>query len=310
MSNDDLVNRRELLARAAGAAAAAWTARSAAAAPAPAAPAPAAPGPWQIGCYTRPWADEDWRTAFDAIAEAGYKHVGLMTTKAPSRLILSAASTVEDARTVAEEARKRGMAIPSAWCGDIPVGKSLEAGIEALRKNIDNCSAAGVRNLLMGGTGKPELQEPYYKAIKECCDYAAAKGIGISVKPHGGLNATGAQCRKAVEQVGHKNFRLWYDPGNIMFYSDGALDPATDAAAVADLVVGMCVKDYLPPKNVNVTPGTGKVDFAAVLSRLKAGGFTSGALVVECLAPGDRAHTLQEARKARLFLEELTAATA
>ena len=38
--------------------------------------------PYMIGCYTRPWAQYDYRVALDAIAEAGYKYVGLMTTKA------------------------------------------------------------------------------------------------------------------------------------------------------------------------------------------------------------------------------------
>ncbi|MHC4084655.1 MAG: hypothetical protein ACYSU5_05525 [Planctomycetota bacterium] len=30
-------------------------------------------GPWQIGCYTRPWGQYDYRVALDAIAEAGFK---------------------------------------------------------------------------------------------------------------------------------------------------------------------------------------------------------------------------------------------
>ena len=128
----------------------------------------------------------------------------------------------------------------------------------------------------MGGVGDEKLYEPYYKAIAECCDYAAEKGMGISVKPHGGLNATGPQCRKTVEFVGHKNFGIWYDPGNIFYYSDGKLNPVDDAPTVDGLVMGMSVKDFKPPKNVDVTPGTGKVDFPAVFAKLKAGGFTSG----------------------------------
>jgi len=51
------------------------------------------------------------------------------------------------------------------------------------------------------------------------------------------------------------------------------------------------------------------VDFAAVLAKLKAGGFKSGALVVECLEPGDLAHTLAEAKKVRQLLQNLTGQT-
>lgn len=263
-------------------------------------------GPWQIGCYTRPWSQYDYRMALDAIAEAGFKYAGLMTTKSKTGLVISVSTTLEEAERVGEEVKKRGLAVPSIYGGGIPVEKSLEAGIEGLKKLIDNCAACGAKNLLMGGIGNEKLYKTYYKAIAECCNYAAEKGIGISVKPHGGLNATGPQCRKTVEMVGHRNFRIWYDPGNILYYSNGELDPVADAATVDGLVVGMCIKDYKHPKEVMVTPGTGKVDFPAVLARLKKGGFTKGPLVVECLERGDLKQTLAEARKARRFLEELT----
>ncbi|MCL4216464.1 MAG: sugar phosphate isomerase/epimerase, partial [Candidatus Hydrogenedentes bacterium] len=164
---------------------------------------------------------------------------------------------------------------------------------------------AGAEDLLMGGIGDENLFDAYYKAIAECCDYAAEKNLGISVKPHGGLNATGPQCRKTIELVGHENFRIWYDPGNIYYYSDAELSPVDDAATVDGLVAGMSVKDYQHPKEVLLTPGTGMVDFPAVMARLKQGGFTSGPLVVECLAPGDLDQTLAEARKAREFVEAL-----
>jgi len=187
------------------------------------------------------------------------------------------------------------------------VNKSLEAGVAGMRRLLDNCKACGAANLLMGGIGNADLYDRYYKAIAETCAYAAEKGVGISVKPHGGLNATGPQCRKTVEAVGHPNFRIWYDPGNIYYYSNGERDPVEDAPTVAGLVVGMCVKDYVHPKNVAVTPGDGQVDFPAVMKQLKAGGFTSGALVIECLSPGDRPHLLAEAKKARRFVEHLVA---
>jgi sugar phosphate isomerase/epimerase len=263
-------------------------------------------GPWQIGCYTRPWGQYDYRVALDAIAEAGFKYAGLMTAKSKTGLVISVSTTIEEAERVGEEVKKRGLAVPSVYGGGIPVEKSLKAGIEGLRKLIDNCAACGAKNLLMGGTGNEKLYKLYYKAVAEYCDYALEKGIGISVKPHGGLNATGPQCRKTIEMVGHENFRIWYDPGNILYYSNGELDPVADAATVDGLVVGMCVKDYRHPKDVLVTPGTGKVNFPAVLARLKKGGFISGPLVVECLEKGDLKQTLTEARKARRFLEKLT----
>ena len=115
-----------------------------------------------------------------------------------------------------------------------------------------------------------------------------------------------ASCRKLIEQVGHKNFRLWYDPGNIYYYSDGRLDPVDDSATVDGLVAGVSVKDFKAPKEVMVTPGTGQVNFAKVFANLKKGGFTRGPLIVECLERGDAPKVTAEAKKARRFLEQLT----
>ena len=264
---------------------------------------------WPIGCYTRPWDKYDYRVALDAIAEAGYRYVGLMTTKSKTRLVISVATDVDEALHIGDEVRRRRLRVASVYGGGIPVATSLKAGIAGLKRLIDNCAACGAMNLLMGGIGNKDLYDSYYKAIAACCDYAAERGVGISVKPHGGLNATGPQCRSTVQFVGHDNFRIWYDPGNIFYYSNGELDPVDDAPTVDGLVTGMCVKDYRHPKNVLVTPGRGQVDFPAVFAKLKAGGFAGGPLVVECLEPGDRSHLLREATKARRFLEDLAGQT-
>lgn len=262
--------------------------------------------PWKIGCYTRPWADHEYRVALDAIAEAGFRCAGLMTTK--EGLVLSATTTLDAAHQVGEECKQRGLDPVSAYGGGIGVDKSLETGIADLKHLIDVCAMAGVDDLLMGGTGKAEQVDPYYKAIAECCDYGVEKGVSISVKPHGGLNDTGKACRALIERVNHPNFRMTYDPGNIFFYSDGALNPIDDAAEVDGLVSGVCIKDFEKPKNVNVTPGDGLVDFPKVLARLKQGGFTSGRLVVECIKQvDDMQERLAEAKRARAFLEGVVA---
>ncbi|MFA5191871.1 MAG: sugar phosphate isomerase/epimerase family protein [Verrucomicrobiia bacterium] len=278
-------------------------------------------GGYQIGCYTRPWGEHDWRVALDAIAGAGFRYAGLMTTNTKNHLVISAASTVEEAHAVGEECKKRGLKVASLWGGGFAVEKSLEAGVADLKKLIDNCVACGTTQLMVGGTGNPKLHEVYYKAVAEACDYAVTKDVVLSVKPHGGSNSTGAQCRKIVELVGKKNFGLWYDPGNIFFYSNAALDPVQDSATVDGLVVGMSVKDYRPMKedpaapakkkspytgDVALTPGTGMVNFKAVMANLKKGGFTKGPLIVECLEKGDLPALAAEAKKARVFLEELT----
>jgi sugar phosphate isomerase/epimerase len=309
MSITNHISRRSFLARTAklGAAAlAASTAESLLGAEAGGATPKAA---WQIGCYTRVFDQFDFPVALDAIAGAGFKYVGLMTTNTKQWVMIKTTTPVEEVQAMQQEARKRGLKVLSVY-GDFSVADSPEAGIRGLKQLIDDAAICECPHLMLGGTGDEKIYQLYYKTITECCDYAATKGVGLSIKPHGGQNATGPQCRKAIELVGKKNFGLWYDPGNVFYYSDGKLDPVTDAATVDGLVVGMSVKDFLPPKEVLVNIGSGKVDFLAVLARLKKGGFTHGPLVVECLARGPLEDVKAAAKKAREFLEQLTLKTA
>jgi sugar phosphate isomerase/epimerase len=264
---------------------------------------------YPIGCYTRPWAKYDYRVAFDDIAAAGFKNVGLMSTNNVARQVLHVKLTDDEAAQIGHEARSRGLEIPSAWSGDFGVARSIEAGMTGLRHLIDVAAIASVKNLLLGGIGNQKLYERYYKVVAECCDYAAQKSVGLTIKPHGGLNGTGRELRKCVELVGRNNFRIWYDAGNIYYYSDGKISPLEDAPSVAGLVSGWCIKDFTdkPTKSVDLTPGTGNVDFAAVFAELKKGGFAGGPLVIETLTPGDRPQLKEQAAKARKLLEGMTA---
>lgn len=260
------------------------------------------PPSWQIGCYTRPWDEHEYRVALDSIAEAGYRYAGLMTGKGATWVLVTDRTTPAQAAEMGREVSARGLALVSIY-GDYALEDSPEKSVDRLRRLIDRCAECGSPSLLLGGTTEPDQVEPYFAAVANCCAFAAGRGIGLCIKPHGGQNASGAECRALIERVNHPNFRLWYDPGNIFYYSDGQLDPVDDATRVDGLVAGMSVKDFLPPKNVDVTPGNGRVAFPHVLERLRAGGFTRGPLVVECLARGDVRFITAEARAARERLE-------
>jgi hypothetical protein len=63
---------------------------------------------WQIDCFTRPWAAHDHRVALDSIAAAGFKYVGLMTAKSKDNLIISVATTPDEAAAAGVEVKRRG----------------------------------------------------------------------------------------------------------------------------------------------------------------------------------------------------------
>lgn len=258
---------------------------------------------YQIACYTRPWMDHEYRVALDGIAEAGFKYAGIMTDV--NGRVITLDTTVEQAAKIGEEVTSRGLKVASLSLGSFDVSKSLNEGISQLKGYIDRTASLGAPIVHFGGT-QNDLMDKYIEALGECCDYAANKGVQLSLKTHGGLNTSGADCRKYIERVGHKNFGIWYDPGNVYYYTDGKLNPVDDAAAIDGSVFGMSVKDFRLPKDVSLTPGTGMVDFPKLLSRLHQGGFTRGPLVVEGLDQGDVSFINSEAKKVREYLESIT----
>ena len=256
---------------------------------------------WLVGCWTRPWAAFDYRVGMDAMVEAGFKYIALTGAKTRTKRVIAVDTTLDEAATVGEEARRRGLTITNVYGG----GVSLEKGPQDLRKLIDNCQAAGGLSVLLSGIGNEQTYEACCRTVAECCDYAADKRIAIVLKPHGGMTGTGPQIRDAAGRVNRANFTVMYDPGNIFFYSEGKVNPVEDVKAVAGLVTGVSVKDYLPPNNVALTPGTGNVDFPALFAQLRRGGLTGGPLMIEMVNPGDPDQTLDEVKKAKRFVEQL-----
>ncbi len=255
---------------------------------------------WQIGAYTRVWGSVNYRVALDGMAEAGYKFAGLSTHE--KGRVVDRDTPPEVAVKVGEEIRKRGLELVTLSGGSHDVSKSLEEGIAGLKRLIDNSVNCGAPTIQINAISNPDLEGPFYKAIAECCDYAAEKRVMLTLKPHGNV---GAHCLEQIKKVNHNNFKLWYDPGNVYHATHGETDPVNDAVGLNGYVVGMAVKDFRLPRNVDVTPGTGMVNFPKLLDILRQGGFTQGPLVVECVDPGDLAFLTSEARKAREFLEKI-----
>src|ERR1039458_3496643 len=68
---------------------------------------------WQMGCYTRVFDQFEYPVALDAIAEAGFKYVGLMTTNTKQWVMIKTTTPVEEVQTMRQEARKRGLKVLS-----------------------------------------------------------------------------------------------------------------------------------------------------------------------------------------------------
>jgi sugar phosphate isomerase/epimerase len=262
----------------------------------------AAPAPsWPIGCMNRPWMKWTFGETLTAVKAAGYTTIGLLSRTKDAPFIAADASPEylqELKRTLAASGLTANMgALRSRH--EIPV----EDTVQSLQKEIDNAAFLGLKYVLTFGVDDAAQVERYFQAMARAAAYAAEKGVQVVMKPHGGSSGASEEIRLAIQKVGHPNFRIWYDAGNIIYYT--GKDPVEELKPIVQHVTGFCAKDCAEPKgDVMIQFGAGKVDFAAVFGVLKAGGF-AGPLMVECCAVGETPEaTGVNARANREFLEK------
>ena len=186
---------------------------------------------------------------------------------------------------------------------DVP----LEETVKSLQKEIDNAAFLGLKYVMSFGVDEPAQVDHYFQSMARAAAYAAEKGVQVVMKPHGGSSGASDEIIRALKRVGHPNFKIWYDAGNIIYYT--GKDPVEELKPIVQHVTGFCAKDCAAPQSeVMIQFGTGKVDFAAVFTVLKAAGF-DGPIMVECCAVGDTPDaTAKGARANREFLERVLAA--
>lgn len=263
---------------------------------------------WTIGCYNRPWVDvpagHTIETGLDGIKNAGYKTIGLLTPFKGEPFIGSDA-TPEYLAGLKEKIAARKL---NAIMGAIHTKPkmSVEDSIKDVRKQIDNAKALDLQWLLTFGTDKPEDYDNYYKVMADAAPYSQERGMKLVLKPHGGGSGAAEEIIRCMGKVNHPNFKIWYDAGNIIYYT--GKDPIEQLKPIVQHVTGFCAKDCDKPHGeVFLEFGTGKVDFAAVFGVLKSAGF-NGPVMVECCKKGKTVEeTTAGAQKNREFLEKLFA---
>jgi len=259
---------------------------------------------WPIGCFNRPWTTWSFDEALKQIKAAGYQTTGLLT-RTKDEPFIGADATPEYLARLKQRLAASGLtanmgALRSRH--DIPQDES----IKEVRRQIEHADALALPFLLTFGVDKPEEYEHYYKVMSDAAAYAQERRIKLVMKPHGGGSGASAEIVAAMKAVRHPNFTIWYDAGNIIYYT--GKDPVEELKPIAQHVTGFCAKDCGEPKgDVMIQFGTGKVNFAAVFGTLKAAGF-DGPIMVECCKVGATAEaTMANARINRVFLEEVMA---
>jgi sugar phosphate isomerase/epimerase len=259
---------------------------------------------WPIGCFNRPWTKWSFDETLKQITQAGYDTMGLLT-RTREEPFIGADATPEYLAQLKQRIRSNGLianmgALRSRH--DIP----LDESIGEVRKQIDNAGSLGLTYLLTFGVDRPEEYDHYYKVMSDAAAYAQDKQLKLVMKPHGGSSGDSAEIQVVMKAVNHENFKIWYDPGNIIYYT--GKDPIEELKPIARYVTGFCAKDCADVKSdVMIQFGAGKVDFAGVFAVLKSAGF-EGPIMVECCKIGETPEeTGVNARANREYLEKTLA---
>ena len=241
----------------------------------------------------------------DAIKAAGYRTIGLQTPT-PADPFVAANATPEYLAALKQKIAVRGLDAFQGRLRTLEAAPPAEA-VEDIRRQIDHAQALGLRVLLNTGTDKPALFAAWYRLMALAAAYGADHGVQIVSKPHGGVVATSTELLTCLEKINHPNFRLWYDAGNIIYYT--GKDPLADLEPIAAQIAAFTAKDCMGKGGeIWIQLGKGQVDFTAMLRRLKRAGF-KGPIMVECCAMGATAsETAANARANREFLEKTIAA--
>lgn len=293
------VSRRDFLIRSSGLAAAGLLAPAALA-------AASSPARWPVGCFNRPFNKWSYDETLDGIKAAGYKVTGLLSpVPAKGDIFTSAEATADYLAGLKQKIAARGLTA-NMTALRVKTNLDLPAAIADTRKQLENARIVGVPFALTFGVDKPEHYEKYFKIMADAAAFAQERGIKLVLKPHGGGSGASEEIRNALKAVGHPNFKIWYDAGNIIYYT--GKDPVAELDSIAEHVTGFCAKDCAAPKTeVMIQFGTGKVDFPAVFRKLKSAGF-NGPIMVECCKIGATPQeTTANARANREFLEKVLA---
>jgi sugar phosphate isomerase/epimerase len=232
-----------------------------------------------LGCTTRPYSDIPVSDACARIAAAGYTDMALFGAA------IGADSSRDHVLSIRRAVLDSGLS-PSMLLGRVDLQNGPGAALSAYRRLIDNAALLGATWLLELGLDQETLFGTYLDVIRQAAFHAEQAGIGITLKPHGGITLTSQGLIDVHRRVNQPAFSICYDPGNIIYYSKGQEMPTDHLAEVAPLVRTGIIKDCVVrdgSPDVMVTPGEGMVDWRSVLSTLLASGFV-GPLYVECVA--------------------------
>ncbi len=185
--------------------------------------------------------------------------------------------------------------------------ENRDARVQRLKEGTAFCKAAGIHSILAHFGFIPEnpnneLYKEFIVTMKGVAEYGLERGISFSFETG---QETPVTLLRAITDIGTDNLGINYDTANLILY--GKANPVDGLDVVGRYVRSLHAKDGRYPTNPKElgkeTPiGEGKVDFPAVIRRLKDLKF-KGHITIEREISGPK--QVEDILKPKEYLEHL-----
>lgn len=223
--------------------------------------------------------------ALEGIAGAGFKYVELSAVRGWTEHVPLEASHAQIAEIKARLDRLGLKASALSGHSDL----TTAAGVVDGKKAVDLCTKLGlsVMNTAIGGHySQDEDKDAFMGYIHDLADYAAARGVTLSLEVHGDIMASGQISIPLIQEINRANVKINYDTANCVFY--GGVEAVDDLRPVVPYLAHVHLKDTGGGQRDWNFPavGEGRLDFGAILRLLEEEGY-AGPFSVEIEFQGE-----------------------
>jgi L-ribulose-5-phosphate 3-epimerase len=223
--------------------------------------------------------------ALEGIAEAGFKYVELSAVRGWTEHVPLEATDAQIAEIQAKLDRLGLKASALSGHSDLTTAEGVVDG----KKAVDLCTKLGlsIMNTAIGGHySEDEDKTSFMGYIHDLADYAAERGVTLSLEVHGDIMASGQISIPLIKEINRANVKINYDTANCVFY--GGVEAVDDLRPVVPYLAHVHLKDTGGGKRDWNFPavGEGRLDFGAILRLLEGEGY-AGPFSVEIEFQGE-----------------------
>ncbi|MGD9498229.1 MAG: sugar phosphate isomerase/epimerase family protein [Armatimonadota bacterium] len=222
---------------------------------------------------------------FAAARSAGLEFVEVNVSPATPKHLTYEATDVQ-IEAMLRQAADAGVRVVALAGGNNFAAEDVAAEVAKVRRQIDMAAVAGaeVLRIFAGWVGAAQFTDATFArisdALEQVGEYGAAQGVCVAMENHGGITATGAQCRRLLADAAAgmpvsripKPLGLNYDPANFRHSGEDAL---AALMVTSELINYSHWKDvrYEGDKPEYCAVGEGIIDWQPIVQSLVRNGF-------------------------------------